>query len=297
MSNRKSSPLRYPGGKSCLTEFLTDIAALNDLTGGIYIEPYAGGAGAALSLLFNGVYNQIHINDYDSHIFAIWDSILNHTEDFIRRIENTEITISEWHRQKEIFDKSDVTNVVELGFSAFFLNRTNRSGIIFKAGPIGGLKQQGNYLLDVRFNKSNLIRRIEKIVNFGNQITISNFDAIELIQNLDNLYPNDERLFLYLDPPYYNKGNLLYMNNYNHENHVDLSNSIHDNLQIRKWIVSYDNVPEIKEIYQGYRMSTFDLKYSLQSKRNGSELLVFSDNIEICNELKIHNRSTSIELL
>jgi len=297
MADRNCSPLRYPGGKTCLTEFLTEIACQNNLTGGVYIELFAGGAGAALNLLFNGTYRHIHINDFDSHIFSMWDAILNHTEAFVQKIENTEICIMEWHRQKEIFDQFDMCNTVDLGFSTFFLNRTNRSGIIFKAGPIGGLDQTGNYLIDVRFNKADLIKRIRKIATYRNQITLTNQDAIELIRRLDIFYPGEEQLFLYLDPPYYKKGKLLYMNNYGHNNHVQLRQAVDLNLRQYNWIISYDNVNEIREIYNGYRMSTFDLKYSLQSKKFGSELLVFSDQTILCKNLTIHKRSTAIELL
>ncbi len=297
MANRNSSPLRYPGGKTCLTEFLSDIASKNNLTGGVYVELYAGGAGAALNLLFNGVYRHIHINDFDSHINAMWDAILNYTEEFIQKIESVEITIDEWHRQRQIFEAFDLDDVVELGFSTFFLNRTNRSGIIFKAGPIGGLEQTGNYPIDVRFNKTNLIERIRKIASYKTQITLTNLDAIVLINNIENFYPNENQVFWYLDPPYYKKGSLLYMNNYGHENHVHLRDIVNLKLNNRNWIISYDNVEEIRNLYNEYRMSTFDLKYSLQAKRFGSELLVFSDTIELPQSINIHNRSTEIELI
>jgi DNA adenine methylase len=227
----------------------------------------------------------------------MWDAILNHTEAFIKKIEETEITITEWHKQREIFDQSDVNDVVGLGFSAFFLNRTNRSGIIFKAGPIGGFDQTGNYLIHVRFNKSNLIERIKKIAEYRNQITLTNQDALALINRLDEYYPDEERLFLYLDPPYYKKGKLLYMNNYGHENHLQLREAVDLRLRNRNWIISYDNVQEIRDIYDGYRMSSFDLKYSLQSKKFGNELLVFSDDILLCKNLTIHKRLSAIELL
>lgn len=297
MTYRNSSPLRYPGGKNSLTEFLTDIASTNNLTGGIYIELFAGGAGAALNLLFNGTYRQIHINDYDSHIFAMWDSILNYTDEFVQKIIDTEITIDEWHRQKEIFEQFNVDKVVDLGFSTFFLNRTNRSGIIFKAGPIGGLKQTGNYLIDVRFHKKNLIHRIRKIASYRNQIKLTNLDAIELINNLTNFYPDENQIFIYLDPPYYKKGRLLYMNNYGHENHIQLRRSVDQRLREHNWIISYDNAPEIREIYANYRLSSFDLKYSLQTKRFGSELLIFSNKIKLPQNLTVHSRSVVIELL
>lgn len=290
------SPLRYPGGKSCLSNFINDIAQLNGIIGGTYMELYAGGAGAALNLLFDGTFNRIHINDYDYNVYAMWYAILNHTRAFINRINNTCITIEEWHKQKSIFERGRRANIVDLGFSTFFLNRTNRSGIIFKAGPIGGLNQTGNYKIDVRFNKENLIERIEKIADRRNDIFLTNLDAVEILNNIQMYNLVLEETFIYLDPPYYKKGKELYLNNYKHDNHLNLANTIR-NIENVKWLVSYDNVSEIKEMYEDYRMSSFDLNYTLQTKKFGSELLVFCDDLQLPENITIKNRQGNLTLL
>lgn len=290
------SPLRYPGGKSCLSDFINDIAQLNGIIGGTYMELYAGGAGAALNLLFDGTFNRIHINDYDYNVYAMWYAILNHTRALINRINNTPITIEEWHKQKSIFERGRRENIVDLGFSTFFLNRTNRSGIIFKAGPIGGLNQTGNYKIDVRFNKENLIERIEKIADRRNDIFLTNLDAVEILNNIQMYNLVLEETFIYLDPPYYKKGKELYLNNYKHDNHLNLANTIR-NIENVKWLVSYDNVSEIKEMYEDYRMSSFDLNYTLQTKKFGSELLVFCDDLQLPENITIKNRQRNLTLL
>jgi DNA adenine methylase len=290
------SPLRYPGGKSCLSNFINEIAELNGLAGGVYLELYAGGAGAAFNLLFNGTFNHIHINDYDYNIYAMWYAILNHHRAFINRINNTPVTIEEWHRQKAIFVKGRNVNIIDLGFATFFLNRTNRSGIIFRAGPIGGLEQNGNYKIDVRFNKNQLIERIKKIVTRRNDITLTNLDAVEILNNLPVHYQNLNNLFIYLDPPYYKKGKELYLNNYNHDNHLTLANTI-ENIENVKWLVSYDNVVEIKQMYEGYRMATFDLNYTLQTKKFASELLIFCDDLHLPEYITVKNRQDELTLL
>lgn len=295
-SLREHSPLRYPGGKACLTQFITELARRNELVGGHYVELYAGGAGAALNLLFNKTFTNIHINDYDYSIFAFWHSILNKTEEFIKLIEKTPVTIDEWHRQKEIFDRGRGNEQIDLGFAAFFLNRTNRSGIIFKAGPIGGFEQTGNYLIDVRFNKENLIKRIEKIGNYSDRIHLTNEDATEIIQNLHNYTSNINQTFLYLDPPYYNKGKQLYLNNYGHDGHWSLAQHIHNLPNGLRWLISYDNVYQIKGMYQKYRLATFDLNYTLQSKKFGSELLIFSDNLNLGMEITVNGRTNDLEV-
>lgn len=290
------SPLRYPGGKSCLANFIRELALLNNLDGGIYMELYAGGSGAALNLLFNGTFSRIHINDYDYNIYSMWYSILNHSHAFINRINKTPVTINEWYRQKAIFEKRNRANIIDLGFATFFLNRTNRSGIIFKAGPIGGLQQDGQYKIDVRFNKESLIDRIKKIASRRADIILTNLDAINILNNIHVTNPDLANLFIYMDPPYYKKSKKLYLNNYNHINHLNLANTIRtiDNI---KWLVSYDNAEEIKEMYGDFRMSSFDLNYTLQSKRFGSELLIFSPNLELPENITIRNRPAELTLL
>jgi DNA adenine methylase len=290
------SPLRYPGGKSCLSNFISEVAQLNGLTGGVYMELYAGGAGAALNLLFDGTFSRIHINDYDYNVYAMWYAILNHHRAFINRINNTAVTIEEWHKQKTIFEKGRRTNIVDLGFSTFFLNRTNRSGIIFKAGPIGGLNQSGNYKINVRFNKEQLIERIEKIVTRRYDIFLTNLDAVEILNNIQTHNHVLKEIFIYLDPPYYNKGKELYLNNYKHDNHLGLANTI-KNIENVKWIVSYDNVPEIKQMYKSFRMSSFDLNYTLQTKKFGSELLIFCDDLLLPDNITIKNRQGQLTLI
>ncbi len=257
---------------------------------------YAGGAGAALDLLFSRTFSKIHINDADYSIYSFWYSLLNNAEEFIHLIENTSVTIEEWARQKEIYKRGRSVSILELGFSTFFLNRTNRSGIIFKAGPIGGQSQNGNYKIDVRFNKTDLIKRIEKINVHRDDIILTNEDAVNILNNLKKVHEKTENLFIYLDPPYYNKGEMLYLNNYSHFDHQILSKSV-SKLDNIKWLISYDNVPQIRELYGEYRMSSFDLNYTLQSKKFGSELLVFSKDLKIPGEIKIKNRTSELALL
>ncbi|OWK69274.1 DNA adenine methylase [Pedobacter sp. AJM] len=293
---RTQSPLRYPGGKSCLTNFITELANLNQLQGSTYLELYAGGAGAALNMLFNGVFRQIHINDFDYAMYSFWFCVLNHTEELVEKIISTDISIDEWHNQKRIYARGYENDILELGFSTFFLNRTNRSGIIFKAGPIGGINQEGDYLLDVRFNKVDLIERIRKIATFSEQITLTNLDALKILQNINDYHPDIDNLFIYLDPPYYKKGKQLYLNNYDHQDHENLVKTINNLDPNIKWLISYDNVAEIRELYDHYRMSSFDLNYTLQSKKFGSELIVFSPQLIIGDFIIVNNRVSALNI-
>jgi DNA adenine methylase len=291
------SPLRYPGGKACLSNFIADIISLNGVRGGTYLELYAGGAGAALNLLFDNVVRHIHINDFDYHVYAMWHSLLNHPRAFINRINRSDVTIEEWRHQKQIFDLGARADLVDLGYATFFLNRTNRSGILLKAGPIGGFDQTGNYKIDVRFNKNDLIRRIKTIASRRGDITLTNLDAQEVLTNLQHYHRNTQGVLLYLDPPYYKKGKNLYMNNYKHGDHLQLSKTIDSLPNNLNWLISYDNVKEIKDMYRNYRMSTFNLSYTVQNKKVGSELLVFSDNLLIPDYITVDSRRNELILI
>ncbi|EJQ2009551.1 DNA adenine methylase, partial [Cronobacter sakazakii] len=194
------SPLRYPGGKAKLAPHMKDIIRKNNLEGCLYVEPYAGGAGVALSLLLEGWASKIHINDADLAVYSFWKTATEHTEDLINFIETVNVSMESWHEQKYILENPSFFTLKELGFASFFLNRTNRSGIL-KGGVIGGKSQSGNYKLDARFNKKNLIKRIIKIQKHAEKIIVSNDDAALLLQQIKNT--QNEKVIVYLDPPYY----------------------------------------------------------------------------------------------
>ncbi|TCK01922.1 DNA adenine methylase [Volucribacter psittacicida] len=266
------TPLRYPGGKSKFASTIKRIIEKNNLTGH-YIEPYAGGAGVALDVLFSGYCTDIHINDFDLAIYHFWKSITEQTEDFIRLVNDTKVTIDEWHKQKILLKQYDLSPLKH-GFAAFFLNRTNRSGIL-KAGVIGGLKQTGNYKIDCRFNKSDLIKRIEKIGNMAKHIHVSNHDTEIWLSTIDKQVPDNS--LIYLDPPYYEKGQGLYRNFYKHNDHAAICHKL-ANVKT-PWIVSYDNNLNIKEIYQQYRQAEYQLNYSANKKMKATEIIIYSDNL------------------
>jgi DNA adenine methylase len=269
------SPLRYPGGKNKLSAFIAKICLDNNINGH-YVEPYSGGASVALFLLFEGFVNKITINDRDRSIYAFWHSILNKNKQFCELIKNAELTIDEWQKQKVIQQNKKTANLLELGFSTFYLNRTNRSGII-NAGVMGGVNQDGNYLMDCRFNKDALINRIKKIGKNRKNIRLYKKDAIKLIKKIER-ESLDENVVFYFDPPYYLKASTLYMNHYENKNHKKVSDQI-KNIQNIKWIVSYDNVPEIRNLYSDCIKKEFSFNHSAYKSRVGKEILFFSDNL------------------
>ena len=271
-----TSPLRYPGGKAKLYEFFVEFITQNGLLGTHYCEPYAGGGGLAIKLLSHGFVSHISLNDLDYSIYAFWQSALFDTDKFCALIESTPITIAEWRRQQHIWRKADASDQLALGFSTYFLNRTNRSGIIEGAGPIGGIEQTGKWKLDARLNKKRQIENIQLLSRLRDNIEVSNLDAVEFIQGK---IKQDNHL-LYLDPPYFVKGSKLYKNFYQPDDHEVISKLLRGHRK-KKWIVSYDNVPEIQALYADFADVEYTLGYSAGTRAVGKEIIFASDTLII----------------
>jgi DNA adenine methylase len=267
------TPLRYPGGKSQLAPLVIDIMRQNDLFYGEYAEPFAGGAGIACKLLLKSFVTHIYINDFDPAVHAFWYSVINHTDDLCELIDRVEITTEEWRRQKTLQDAKR-TRLLALGFSTFFLNRTNRSGII-RGGIIGGHSQEGNYKLDCRFNKPDLISKIQRLGAHRKQISLSQLDVMEFLVQVVPRMP--QRALVNLDPPYYVKGPGLYRNFFTEADHTALAMAVEDVQPY--WLVTYDNTQETRNLYAQYPLFGNDLNYSAQEKRVGTELLVLDPRL------------------
>lgn len=296
--SKQLSPLRYPGGKAQLEAFFRSLLSIQKIDNITYVEPFAGGAGLALSLLFSNHVQKIIINDFDRAIYSVWYSILNFTNEFISKLENTQITIDEWHVQKEIYKNANDNSLFDLGFATFFLNRTNHSGIL-KGGVIGGKNQNGNFKLDCRFNKKALIMKIEEISKHKDNIEVHNLDVIKFIDEVIS-HEKIENTFIFFDPPYFQKGKDLYTNFFVYEDHHNLSQEIIKKLNDHLWVTTYDECPEIKELYKQSNGYVYSLNYCLSQKKQARELMYFSNKISdleliVDNQLSFANRINSKE--
>jgi DNA adenine methylase len=276
VANLFKTPLRYPGGKRKLANFVKLTLRLNQQLDVSYVEPFAGGAGVALALLLGEYARDIHINDLDPCVFAFWSSVLDATDELCSLIHDTPVTINEWHHQQELFRHRDDVTSLQLGFATFFLNRTNRSGIL-SGGVIGGKAQSGKWKLDARYNKEDLISRIRMISKYRNRIHVYNQDAAAFLQvTLPQIGPDS---FTYLDPPYYVKGKDLYVNAYDHAAHAQIAELVAE--IDTPWIVSYDAVAEIKHLYAPFRSIQYGINYSAGESYRGAEVIFFSDDLRI----------------
>lgn len=267
------SPLRYPGGKAALAGFFADIIATLGIEGARYIEPYAGGVGAGIALLREGIVQHLVVNDIDPAVHAFWKSVVANNADFVELVASTPLTIGEWQRQREIYRSRDESDVLRLGFAFFFLNRTNRSGIL-NAGVIGGQRQEGKYKIDARFNRHTLVERLTAIGDLADRITVSDFDGRTVIQR----YSHDSRSFMYIDPPYVQAGSQLYLNAFDGRDHKALS-AIVNSVEKAHWLMTYDTAPLIEKLYQDQFQCRLELTYSARHPGQAEELLVASPSV------------------
>ncbi len=271
------TPLRYPGGKQRLARFLVEVLECNDAVGSNYVEPYAGGAGIAMELLFEEKVRHVYLNDSSPLIYSFWQAMLTQTDRFCSMVSRARLTVEAWKRHREVIRHPDRHDVVQVGFSTFYLNRCNRSGVL-KAGVIGGLDQSGSWKMDARFSRRGLIDRIAAFAEHRERITISNHDAEEFMTGKVNALP--PHTIVYCDPPYYVGADRLYLNTYRKEDHVHLARVIQHKLR-HPWLVSYDGHPDIIALYRKRRRFRYSLQYSAMKSYAAREVFFFSDGLKL----------------
>ncbi|MEV0309314.1 DNA adenine methylase [Nonomuraea fuscirosea] len=281
------SPLRYPGGKGKMTDFLARLIRDQRPRPTTYIEPFAGGAGAAVALLHLEVVDRIILNDLNRGIAQFWQSVFSQTEELIHRIQTCDVSTNEWHRQREVY-LSDSADGLDLAFAVFYLNRTNRSGIL-DARPIGGLEQTGNWKIDARFNKKDLIERIENLGAYRHRVEITSEDGIDLMASFRD---KKGASFFYIDPPYFGQGDELYMNTLTWADHSRLAKTIAGD-KLRYWLLTYDADPRVETLYPKHRIASFSISHTAAKQHVGMEYMVVSDLLNVVSLDGISRRNGS----
>jgi DNA adenine methylase len=289
---RYNTPLRYPGGKQRLAPFMREVIEANDLEGGHYAEPYAGGAGIAIELLLEGQVSHVHLNDSSIQVYAFWHSVINQGEELCRMVSKAALTIEDWKAQREIFRHPEKHSLLELGFATFYLNRCNRSGVL-TAGVIGGFAQVGQWRMDARFSRNELIRRVEAIASRAGAVSVSNLDAEEFMQDyVPEQLPS--RSLVYCDPPYYARSRHLYPNTYLANDHARVAGVIQACVS-HNWVVSYDRHPDVLSLYGGRRSFEYCLPYSATRAYQGTEIFIFSDGLRLPRSSAVESINRALE--
>lgn len=271
------SPLRYPGGKAKLAPYVKSIILANDLSDGEYVEPFAGGAAVAMELLLQEYVARIRINDISRPVYAFWKSVLSHTDALCKRVRDTRLTVAAWDKQKAVLANPDEHDDLQLGFATFYLNRTNRSGIL-NGGIIGGRDQTGAWKIDARYNAPELINRIQAIAKLRSRIRLTNQDALRFLKAGVTQWPKET--LIYLDPPYYEKARDLYYHFYDHADHANVAKFV-TGIRRQRWIVSYDNTAPIRKLYADCEHITYTVGYSARNRSEGAEIMFFDDGLVV----------------
>ena len=270
------SPLRYPGAKQWIVPYVEQVIRENGFVGRTIIEPYAGSGIVSLSMLENHVCQNAIMIDKDPLVYAFWRCVFERPHELIECIQNTPIDMNSWYQYSAYRDVVGIyeEDLLDVGMAGLFLNRTCYSGIL-KAGPIGGHGQESAYTVDCRFQKENIISWIRRLSLLGERVQMVCTNAINYLRELQD----GGQSFLYLDPPYYEKGKSLYRYWYKDDDHEELAEYLHDCQN--PWLLSYDDHPRIREMYCDDRVFRRDLRvgYTVGTKRTAPEILI--SNLEI----------------
>jgi DNA adenine methylase len=286
-----NSLIRYPGGKSKLCQQIIDKLSSYITPNTIYYEPFFGGGGIGLKLLknpplksplgmryiFYPTISSIWINDKDIGISCLWTSVIKYAEKLKRKIIDFKPSVFDFYafkRELLRLDRKPILedDIVDIGFKKLAIHQISYSGLGTKSGgPLGGINQQSKYLIDCRWSPKYLCKKIDNFHTLFSNINIeqqycTNEDFGVLLNNANT------NCLVYLDPPYYVKGNELYQCGFNENDHVRLSNMLR--IANYKWLLSYDDCPEIRKLYWWANTESLSVNYTINTSNNKNELLI-----------------------
>lgn len=280
-AGRYLSPLRYPGGKATIAQHLGDVYLAQDghMPIEIWIEPFAGGAGAALDLLTRDVVDEAWLIDAHPALAAFWGTVIDDGERLAAVVAATVPTMQLWEQSREVLEAGDV-GTFDLAYAAFVINRCSRSGIVApRSGPMGGRHQTGRYTIASRFNGPPLADRILHVHSLRSRLRVHHGDGIGYIEQLNDSGIVDE-VVLFVDPPYIREGNRLYANGLDPAAHQRLSAALH--ATEARWLLTYDNHCDVQDVlYPDHRVVPFNIRNTANRARLATELAVLSNNLQV----------------
>lgn len=264
---------RYPGGKSKLAKIivskLSDIASSNNLVE--YREPFFGGGSIGINFIQSNQPKSIWINDKDIGIACLWTAVIKDCAKFKEYVMGFKPTVAAFYKFKnDLLNLKEIpkdrNSVIEIGFMKFAIHQISYSGLGTKSGgPLGGADQKSQYKVDCRWSPNYVCKKIDKMFNLLskfniNQNACTNLDFESLIQD------KSVQSLLYLDPPYYIKGNDLYQKGFSLDDHQRLADLLRNTPH--KWLLSYDDCEEIRNIYSWAKIDSIDVNYTITATKD-----------------------------
>jgi DNA adenine methylase len=258
------TPLRYPGGKSRAVKHILPLIPEDC---GELCSPFLGGGSVELAVAERGT--RVHAYDLFEPVVWFWQALLqdpdqlaeiaddyrvHHPEYFTQKKDEPPVPVrgllkEDFHRLRAELRK-DYTFSFENAAKFYAINRSSFSGATFS----GGWSKRASY---ARFTDSS----IERIKNF-NEPNLS----VECADFKDSI-PKHPNAFLYLDPPYLlgEDKDRLYGDNGSTHTGFD-HKALYEILSQRKgWVLSYNNCPEICDLYKDYEIIEAEWAYGMKN--------------------------------
>jgi DNA adenine methylase len=244
---RQLSPLRYPGGKTWLVPEVRNWLFLAKRKPSIFIEPFAGGAMAGLTVAAEDLADRVFLAELDKDVAALWKTIFQGTTADVR-----------WLSQSIKSFNVNLTNVRQMigsepelprarAFRTIIKNRMQRGGIMAAGAGLVKSGEAGRGLHS-RWYPETLVKRIEAIHSLKDRIDFEHGDAFDIIGR----FAEDSNAYFFIDPPYTaggkKAGNRLYTHNeVDHEGLFALVSKIRGSAML-----TYDDAPEVRKLAKRY---------------------------------------------
>lgn len=261
--------IRYPGAKNKLVKSILNslpeelVVPLHVSSNVHYVEPFfgSGAIGIAVMRLMHRRAS-VTVADADIGIASLWRAVKDSPYELCRRIKQYAPSVESFYELKSL--DGTFTDTVDTGFRKLALHRISVSGFGYMAGgPIGGRSQAGDYTVDCRWRPDRMVSRVERLSALFNRfdnLQILHADVFDVLESANKTTASYEQTFVYLDPPYYEKGDQLYKHKFTPQNHEDLAAALKG--ADFDWAISYDDHPEIRRLYGGATVKRLEITYT-----------------------------------
>lgn len=223
-----NSPFRWAGGKF----YARKLILKHVMPHVSYIEPFAGGA----SIFFAKTKVRTNwLNDVDGELVNCLVHIRDHCERLIAFLDGIPAT-KELHSyyKNEFVPQNDL----ERAGRYYYLNRTSYSGIMKRENCYWGYGDKYS------MRPENWPRHLKKCSSKLQNVRITLLDFRQVIEQAP------DNSFLFIDPPYFNADqDKFYTCCFTRQDHYDLAELLQEHTHRLKFLITYDNVDEVKELY------------------------------------------------